>query len=263
MKLQARRVVIALAGALLAGVGAGTCRADFPQPLERLGRLYGVCWGDGYHACKRSDGGVHKDLPPTSNRTRLVSHRISIAPAPRGMITYYDRFDASGGGRSGSKPCDQPSCDSPCDSSDLGSRVDTMMLPGNSPNSSSATDPTSRVRLPSAEGPPVSGYIRRDETPELAAPDSASEATGDEASGMLMPQTSEPLAAASPRRLRPYRPAPPAPKPQRPVRLGQNSESVVATSVKQNPFAARPAVELAERISDRPEHVVRQPTRLK
>lgn len=58
--------------------------AQIPRPIERLGRLHGVGWGDGYHACKSSGICLTNDLPPKS-ATKLSGNL-------RGN-TFYDHFD--------------------------------------------------------------------------------------------------------------------------------------------------------------------------
>ncbi len=45
-------------------VGGGSALAEMPSTLQQLGRIVGAGWGDGYHACKCSEGGLCADFPP-------------------------------------------------------------------------------------------------------------------------------------------------------------------------------------------------------
>ncbi|MFK8110768.1 MAG: hypothetical protein AB8B91_01120 [Rubripirellula sp.] len=82
-------------GLVLAAVWApAVSEGQIPRPVERLGRVHGFGWGDGYHTCKPSGIRLIADLPPRS-QTQSV--------APKRGKTFYDRFDAQN--------CDQPGCD--------------------------------------------------------------------------------------------------------------------------------------------------------
>ncbi len=78
-------------------LGPTTVSAEFPRPLETAGRLHGVCWGDGYHACASSGVRLGADLPPKSYS---ASYGARSQVKPMGIVhrigaTYYDRFDAA------------------------------------------------------------------------------------------------------------------------------------------------------------------------
>lgn len=237
MKLRATGTLSGLAGTLfgtlLVGLTVNRVSAELPQPVERLGRLYGVGWGDGYQACKSSGCCVLRDLPPVSNRIRLIPPRPPVAPAPRGVITYYDRFDAA----------DSCAANVSCDAAE----ADAPVVP-----QGGAVDATR---------PPEDEWLLGDPVIQPPVADPAVAASNPEPDPL--PQESEPVAADRPQRLRPYRPAPPDPQPQRPVRLGLGSSQTPSMAVNANPFAMRPAVELAERVADRSGQVIRQPTQRK
>ncbi len=78
-------------------VSDGIAMAEHPQPANRLGRVAGAGWSDGYHACESSGARLLADLPPVGyaqrmdlNRTRLATHCPQASTAP---ATYYDHFD--------------------------------------------------------------------------------------------------------------------------------------------------------------------------
>lgn len=107
-------LLLTLAGSMPAGLGV----AEMPHPVERLGRLYGVCWGDGYHACRSSGFHPLADLPPVDRKAvKAASHHFPIVPRHQRGATFYDRFDASNRSRFQPGECDSPGCDSGgCDS---------------------------------------------------------------------------------------------------------------------------------------------------
>ena len=82
MNLQMLHGTSLLVLTVIAAMPAKT-EAQMPKPLERFGRLQGVCWGDGYHACKSSGcpstGGSASDSPgsacllPHSDRARRTT----------------------------------------------------------------------------------------------------------------------------------------------------------------------------------------------
>ncbi|WP_040767748.1 hypothetical protein [Novipirellula maiorica] len=45
-------------------LGGGNLSAELPGSLQQLGRIVGVGWGDGYHACKCSEACLCADMPP-------------------------------------------------------------------------------------------------------------------------------------------------------------------------------------------------------
>jgi hypothetical protein len=193
MKLQMTRgtwlLILALTGCLPASLGfAQSPHQRMTNHLERAGRLYGVCWGDGYHACSSSGKRLLADLPPTSALTTTVSHRKSNGQARRRAATFYDRFDAINqslfhtteccvpgceivdcDGSRCHKRCDRAACDtSGCDGScdgmgaSYGTERGVSMTPGNRPMPMQVRDPSTVVELPSFSGPPQ---------PEFAAPE--------------------------------------------------------------------------------------------
>jgi hypothetical protein len=107
-------LLLTLAGSMPAELGV----AEMPHPVERLGRLYGVCWGDGYHACRSSGFHPLADLPPVDRKAvKAVSHHFPIVPRHQRGATFYDRFDATNRSRFQPGECDSPGCDSGgCDS---------------------------------------------------------------------------------------------------------------------------------------------------
>ena len=81
--------------------------AQMPRPIQRLGRLHGVGWGDGYHACQSSGVRPLADLPARS--------QVRAKGGP--LMTFYDQFDAANskakGSCSGCSSCDFGGCN--CD----------------------------------------------------------------------------------------------------------------------------------------------------
>lgn len=75
----------------------GQAAADVRERFERLERLHGFGWGDGYHSCYDAGPRLFADLPPRpyASGARQPSHHgcsnCFPAPAP---ATFYDRFDA-------------------------------------------------------------------------------------------------------------------------------------------------------------------------
>lgn len=107
--LRAAVVSSALLGA--AGPAIGWCG----EPLERLGRTFGLGWGDGYHACTDSCPRLGADLPPRSftARHRANAHGPSTRFTRLGHhagTTFYDHFDADSGA---CDACAPHGCDSP------------------------------------------------------------------------------------------------------------------------------------------------------
>ena len=107
-------LLLTLAGSISAELGV----AEMPNQVERLGRLYGVCWGDGYHACRSSGFHPLADLPPVDRKAvKAASHHLPRVPRHQRGATFYDRFDAGNRSRFQSAECDSPGCDSvDCDS---------------------------------------------------------------------------------------------------------------------------------------------------
>ncbi len=89
-------VAVAVGFGLVPGLNA-IAIADQREPLNRLGRIAGRGYSDGYHACKTTGIRVLADLPPTSYSHRgdvlksfLASGKTQQAT---GFATYYDQFD--------------------------------------------------------------------------------------------------------------------------------------------------------------------------
>ncbi|MEM8671214.1 MAG: hypothetical protein AAGG48_27075 [Planctomycetota bacterium] len=120
-----------------AAIAIGCCPAFTSTVLaqthvQRLGRLSGFGWGDGYHASQSSGTRPWADLPP-----RLPAPKRHGLPMPGKMAgqmgsTFYDHFDAGArvhptfqspfhsfngsGGACDTKTCDTKTCDTaPCD----------------------------------------------------------------------------------------------------------------------------------------------------
>lgn len=73
--------------------------AEIGVACDRFGRLVGVGWGDGYHACESSGLRIGADLPPRSYAHRRDHRHPRLARAAAGLgrttATFYDRFDAA------------------------------------------------------------------------------------------------------------------------------------------------------------------------
>ncbi len=110
MNLQTTRGIWQLVFMLAGGIPASLGFAQIPNPLQRAGRLYGVCWSDGYHACKSS--GIHPlaDLPPAQRTAITVSDHFPVKSAHTAGRTFYDRFDAINRSSCDSEGCDTPGC---------------------------------------------------------------------------------------------------------------------------------------------------------
>ncbi len=166
--------VLALAGWIPAGRGV----AQVPRPLERLGRLYGVYWGDGYHACDCSGVRPLADLPPSSARATAVSRQLPIGPAHRRGATFYDRFDASHRSNCSSAACDSGQCDAggwTTDSHDVGQfgadqPSGIYLSPSAQMTDSQFPESAEMVDLPSFAGPPEAEFVPP--APKLTAPQS-------------------------------------------------------------------------------------------
>lgn len=78
------------------------------EPVQRLGRTWGVGWGDGYHACNDSGLRLLDDLPPRSySVSQRHRHAHGVGMRHSTGATYYDHFDAHQSG----VPCDR--CQAP------------------------------------------------------------------------------------------------------------------------------------------------------
>ncbi len=192
MSLQMNRatwlLILALTGCLQAGQGfAQQPSHPIRNSLERAGRLYGVCWGDGYHACSSSGLRPWADLPPKSMLTSTVSHRSSVGKKHQQGATFYDRFDAinqslfhtsscclpgcevlgcDGRGCSssacGKSGCDGIACDSNgCDGTALnpGLEQGVSMTHANSGMPMQVTEPSANVELPTFSGTPQPEFL--------------------------------------------------------------------------------------------------------
>ncbi|MEM9644183.1 MAG: hypothetical protein AAF989_04240 [Planctomycetota bacterium] len=91
--------------------------AGYPQAFERLERLYGFGWGDGYHACRSSGIRPLTDMPP---RTYASKHNTPLE-AVRGcnsgncLQSFYGAVDAASRGgtsRAGHRLNNNAGCDS-------------------------------------------------------------------------------------------------------------------------------------------------------
>lgn len=79
-------------------ISAAGVPVDAADPFNQAGRLFGICWSDGYHACASSGIRPGADFPPAS-----YSESQGCAPMPvvqsyshqfhTGGATFYDRFD--------------------------------------------------------------------------------------------------------------------------------------------------------------------------
>jgi hypothetical protein len=96
MNLQFRRAVLVVILTVAASLPAATGRGQIAGTLERAGRLHGLCWGDGYHACQSSGVRPLADLPPrtVAPTASIVSHPKRHKHRPSKRATYYDHFDA-------------------------------------------------------------------------------------------------------------------------------------------------------------------------
>ena len=113
----------AISGAIAATViGCGSFAfADTPQPVQRLGRLVGAGWGDGYHACDSSGIRPCADLPPksyyqrfeqscsTSRNTKIRSAAGNALGGAIGKLYGASSVRATAGCDGGG--CDNASCD--------------------------------------------------------------------------------------------------------------------------------------------------------
>lgn len=96
------------------------------EAFDQAGRIIGVGWGDGYHACKNSSGHCVDDLPPSSHaayQRKCAKQRARSCAQQDACATVYDYFDAgcdnacdadcrSGCGPRGCEGCSQGYCDS-------------------------------------------------------------------------------------------------------------------------------------------------------
>lgn len=92
--------------------------AQFLEPVQRAGRICGVGWGDGYHACRHSGLRLLADLPPRSYASRYGDrHHPKQWLVHHPGATFYDRFDAANGRCCSDRCCgDGAACDAgPCD----------------------------------------------------------------------------------------------------------------------------------------------------
>jgi hypothetical protein len=73
--------------------------AEHPEPINRLGRILGQGYSDGYHACQSTGTRLLADLPAKS-----YTHRGAATPSPSAkrfhqradsFATYYDHFDGA------------------------------------------------------------------------------------------------------------------------------------------------------------------------
>lgn len=130
-----RRWIIAVIAALVAPTAV---RAEVSTHVNRLGRLVGAGWGDGYHACASSGRQWGADLPPRSYADRQQPSLQCRA------ATFYDQFDwvpahhQAGG-------CDSFGCDSASEILIDGSQVIQ--------NSTSIRPPSTRAPVPTLSKP--------------------------------------------------------------------------------------------------------------
>lgn len=125
-------------------MGPTVASAELPhQPLERVGRLCGIGWGDGYHACSSSGFRPFADLPPKTYATTYgAKPHLKRRLADRIGATYYDLFDAA------KAQCGKaPGCDSaPCDACDCGPAATPLGAP---------VSPVIAPPIQSTPGPPA------------------------------------------------------------------------------------------------------------
>jgi len=79
-----------------AGIMAATpTSAGYPETYERMERLYGFGWGDGYHACRSSGARPLADLPPRTYSSRYNSplERLHGCDTGNRAACFYDLFD--------------------------------------------------------------------------------------------------------------------------------------------------------------------------
>lgn len=96
---------------------AGNCSCEaVGEVCDCAGRVLGIGWSDGYHACKSSGRHCIADLPPKSYAA-YRRHQATSCRKTDGCATIYDHFDTSCGSR-----CDR-GCDVACDGCECDSAV--------------------------------------------------------------------------------------------------------------------------------------------
>jgi len=275
-------LTLTLTGLMPAGLGI----AQSLNPLQRVGRLHGVCWGDGYHACRDSGTRPLDDLPPAQRTTAVGAHHARILPIHDCEgATYYDQFDAMNRAHCDSPPVGHQTADSgnhPVERS--------WDVPENSPLDLIAPSVSIQpaIQRPTRPAPPVvkrqatqlatsqlatsqlatshrenaSPAVRLSSTPHLIAP----VCSAPEPSYARKPApietpveiSIETLAVDHPKRLGGATPVTKSPG----VSIETQYE-FASQAVMLNPFLGRPTVEMAKRISDSETGFVRQPSYLK
>jgi len=222
-------LAIALTGLMPGGLGI----AKTPSPLQRFGRLHGICWGDGYHACQDSGIRPLADLPPAAS---AGSHHARIGTTNHHTGgTFYDRFDVMN--RSN---CDSAACH---DCPEEVSGLETM--------SPSVTSGVAQPTL--VDQPNPSPTVQLSRTPRSIVP---------------IHPTSKPSYAQGPVPLE----MPEVNRPRRlgsasivanPANVSTESPfNFVDQPAESNSYLGRPTVEMAKRISDSETGFVRQPSYL-
>jgi hypothetical protein len=185
-------------------LGPTLAPAELPQPLQRLGRVHGVGWGDGYHVCERSGIRLMADLPPHSH----AGHTTARRP----IATFYDHFDA---GRSG---CDQTGCS--CDSVTVIRGSEVMQVPLQPADSQPKSD--NKESLPAA--PKTALPQQRDLPKPTIVPTPAPElpSPADSSSQRQSLKLTTPVAVAPQATPRAQRP-----EPTTPIKLSQTPRDIV------------------------------------
>ncbi len=98
MFLKLRKTLIATTFVASTLVYAPTGEAGGIEPVQRLGRLLGVGWGDGYHSCADSGFRPGANMPPRSYHKQF-NHQPSCGGfGLNGTVdghTFYDHFDSA------------------------------------------------------------------------------------------------------------------------------------------------------------------------
>ncbi len=267
-------------------LGPTAAWAGFPKPLETAGRLYGVYWGDGYHACASSGIRPGADLPPKSYSAR---HRSGSRVAREGILhrigaTYYDRFDAANARACGSPGCGSGACD--CGPvtvihgsqviQSLGAmnstiaqptqemRLQPLMAPSMAPDTVATTsrkpDAISELTAPLADKPQPKLYPTRPEPPALLQRSDAFTVASKQMTLSLEPPApgnwgqmiadrsqSQPVSTRTPAPIAPIHPSSP---PVTPARLSLPSNPIATSTpsmvVPSPSMVVPPGIELAD-----------------
>ena len=109
-------------GAMLLFASSGTVAeaTDLISPVDQVGRYFGVCFGDGYHACNANRRTPVADLPIQRDTPRKHGHRFGGACRSGQCSISTEVLECNAPyllGLARSKSCDEPDCDAlGCDS---------------------------------------------------------------------------------------------------------------------------------------------------